>query len=102
MSPQSQATMTNLIQATLDMHLTMQGQATLKRVSILNPNLPLGDHTKMQIQAIQGNVQLSFPSYHEIDLNQQSHPTLTRVLEYKCKISTGEYDSQPYAIVRRA
>ncbi|KAG5581307.1 hypothetical protein H5410_051934 [Solanum commersonii] len=30
MSPESQGTMTNLAQATLEMHLTMQGQATLK------------------------------------------------------------------------
>ncbi|KAG5580243.1 hypothetical protein H5410_050870 [Solanum commersonii] len=33
--------MTNITHATLEMHLTMQGQASLRRVWILNPRLSL-------------------------------------------------------------
>ncbi|KAG5600620.1 hypothetical protein H5410_031990 [Solanum commersonii] len=53
MSHQFQATMTNLTQATLEMYLSMRSQATLRRVWILNPKLPLGEHNSSIIKLLE-------------------------------------------------
>ncbi|KAG5571506.1 hypothetical protein H5410_061272 [Solanum commersonii] len=64
MSPQSQATMTKLTQATLEMHLTIQSEATLMRVWMLNPKLPLEEYSPLS------------QSYHKMVLAKQSHATM--------------------------